>query len=284
MLPKTMRRIKISVFIMCAVIIIQCLAVGCLKGVFFSGSDVCRRFFLMFPVEILFSLDAFFLMIGLAVVIVASIALAGNMLEWRDLMKLYRQLAETRGTASTFSEEGTVRADISLNVEGMPLRLLVERAIIDQYGNEYGKPPLILPPSGIHFSSKHNSSVQYRVKIIFAASRPFDDVFHIFFKAPFFSKRTTQNIDEYKLKKRLRCTSGDKEAAQQWIARANAAALADLDVRILEQIDVNHVEFSLIVARIPDDMDKIDAVLKASARLYRDFLQSQGFNARLRYH
>ena len=105
-----------------------------------------------------------------------------------------------------------------------------------------------------------------------------------FFKAPFFSKRTTQNIDEYKLKKRLRCTSGDKEAAQQWIARANAAALADLDVRILEQIDVNHVEFSLIVARIPDDMDKIDAVLKASARLYRDFLQSQGFNARLRYH
>ena len=278
-----MRRSKILTVLFISIVLVQCLSAGCLNGRIQIGGDACRQFFQSFHASL--NADALIgFTIGIFMVVLLLNMSVGSLLEWRGLMALYRRLAETRGAKSTFSRWGKVRADISLNVEGMPLRLLVERAIIDQYGNEYGKPPLILPPSGIHFSSKHNSFVQCRVKIIFAAPRPFDDVFHIFFKAPFFSKRTTQNIDEYKLKKRLRCTSGDKEAAQQWIARANAAALADLDVRILEQIDVNHVEFSLIVARIPDDMDKIDAVLKASARLYRDFLQSQGFNARLRYH
>ena len=270
--PKTMRRSKILTVLFISIVLVQCLSAGCLNGRIQIGGDACRQFFQSFHASL--NADALIgFTIGIFMVVLLLNMSVGSLLEWRGLMALYRRLAETRGAKSTFSRWGKVRADISLNVEGMPLRLFVERAFIDRYGLEYEERHLI---DENPLEGRRRYGEQHRVRLVFTAPQPFSDPFRLILKQPVLSFRGNQNIDEQKLKKRLRFLLGTREAAERWIKNIDIAALADLDVMILEQIEVKDREFSLIVARIPDDMDKIDAVLKASARLYRDFLAVDG--------
>jgi|GEM_PF-1054142 len=272
MLPRTLQYSKVLFSIFLFLVFVQYLPIFC-------NDNSCPPFFQAYVVSVVRHQGNISMALGVMMFLIFLNGLLGSVLEWRGIMKFYRQVAAARSRYSTFPNKGKIRVDMDLIEDGVPLRFLLERTRVDLYGNEHGEEQFVPPPPPPQFSRKYANnpySRQYRIKIIFSAPRAFENSFHVFFRSPFLAMRTTRNVDANKLKTRLRCTWGNKKAAQRWFDNLDAEALAELDVKMLQQINVTQNKISLIIPCIPNNMEKLDAVLRASVRLYHNLLQNQG--------
>ena len=271
MLPKTARRNLIIFLIPMTITFLNILRLQCVKFNVPILADLSNRFdeamansFVHHPRVLLVYLAVIFIAFALN-------ATLGQYLEWRGILNLYRRWAENRGARAEFADEGKVRGTIFFNVEGIQTQLMLERYYVDRGGHESTQQGMIA------FTNNGNHrSLQHSIKIIMTAPRPFADICSVRLGPRFLPGRSKQNVNEYRLKKRLRHTFGDAALAERWIERMDAASLAELDVTYLKDIQVIEDTMTFVCECVPDNEARIDLVLQACARLYRDFLAVDG--------
>ena len=271
MLPKTERRHTVLFAILMFPTLLNMLRIQCVKLNVPIVTDLSMRFDEAMAGSFVYQPKYFLLILFFVFSVFGLNATVGQKIEWRGILDLYRRWAENRGARADFTKEGKMHGQIWLNADGVPLRLLLERYYVDRGGKESSQ------QGAIAFLNNGNQrSLRHAIKIIMTAPRPFADICSVRLNSRFLLGRSKKNINEYRLKKRLSHTFGDVAVSERWIERMDAVSLAELDVNYLAEIQVIEDTMTFVFERVPDNEEKIDLVVLACARLYRDFQAVDG--------
>ena len=107
MLPRTLQYSKVLFSIFLFLVFVQYLPIFC-------NDNSCPPFFQAYVVSVVRHQGNISMALGVMMFLIFLNGLLGSVLEWRGIMKFYRQVAAARSRYSTFSNKGKIRVDMDL--------------------------------------------------------------------------------------------------------------------------------------------------------------------------